>query len=66
MSQDGEIMTAAEVASLARVSRQTVYNWAENGKLEPTMKLPNGALRFRRSDVLAMLAVEPESAEAVG
>lgn len=64
MSQEGEIMTAAEVASLARVSRQTVYNWAENGRLEPVMKLPNGALRFRRSDVEALLRPDPIEAAA--
>lgn len=35
---------------LAIKSRQTIYNWVEQGILRPTY-LPNGFQRFRLSDI---------------
>lgn len=55
-------MTTAEVQEFARVSRTTVVRWRENGKL-PTIK-HGKVVRFRRSDVEALLSPAPPSDEA--
>jgi excisionase family DNA binding protein len=50
-----DLLTVAEVATIARVSRQTVHQWVKDGKLIPAMKLPGGALRFSVDAVGALL-----------
>jgi excisionase family DNA binding protein len=50
-----ELLTTAEVAELARVSRTTVWRWAADGTLAAAVVLPSGQRRFRRSDVEALI-----------
>jgi excisionase family DNA binding protein len=50
-----ELLTTAEVADLARVSRTTVWRWAADGTLPAAVVLPSGHRRFRRSDVEDLL-----------
>lgn len=58
-----EVMTAGEVAKLFRVSPMTVYRWADSGTLSAIRV--GGTLRFRRSDVEALLrAPEPSGGNA--
>lgn len=40
----GPLMTVAEAANHARVSRRTIYNWAEKGLVEVCFT-PSGSLR---------------------
>jgi excisionase family DNA binding protein len=54
-STPDDLLTTGEVAEMARVSRQTVWRWAEDGVLKTAVELPSGQRRFRRSDVEALL-----------
>lgn len=49
-----ELLTAAEVASLLRVTSPTIYRWADDGTL-PSVRV-GGVVRFRRADIEAALA----------
>ncbi len=49
---DAEIMTAAEVAQLLRVSRNTVYEAVKDGTMPGVIRVGR-VLRFVRSEVLA-------------
>jgi excisionase family DNA binding protein len=51
-----DLLTTREVAALARVSTVTVVRWANDGRL-PVIRVSERVLRFRRSDVEALLAV---------
>ncbi|HSS09088.1 MAG TPA: helix-turn-helix domain-containing protein [Acidimicrobiales bacterium] len=62
MPRDDDLLTTAEVADLAGVSRTTVWRWAEDGILPTAVELPSGHRRFRRSDVDALLAPSPKKA----
>lgn len=50
------MMTTAEVAERLRVSTQTVSRWAKSGTLM-SVRI-GGVLRFRRSDIDALVAAE--------
>ena len=55
-----DLLTVAEVADMFRVSDETIHRWCRVGEL-PYLNLPGGGLkRFRRSDVEAILAGQPE------
>ncbi|NDU73568.1 helix-turn-helix domain-containing protein [Actinomadura sp. DSM 109109] len=49
-----ELLTAAEVARIFRVSRSTVVGWASRGLLDHT-RTPSGRLRFYRASMLRLL-----------
>ena len=55
LMQPDELLTTAQVADLAKVSRQTVWRWARSGVL-PAIHPGPKLWRFRRSDVEALLA----------
>lgn len=48
-------MKTAEVAQVLRVTPKTVWSWHKKGRLAG-FELPGGELRFRRSDVEAILS----------
>ena len=50
------LWTTAEVAALFRVDPKTVRRWASIGKLAPVPSPGGRLLRFRESDVRALLA----------
>ena len=52
------LLTSPEVADLFGVSDETVRRWAKDGKL-PVVELPSGRVKFRRSDIDAILAPTP-------
>jgi excisionase family DNA binding protein len=52
------LLRSQEVAELFDVTERTVINWAAAGKL-PSLRTIGGHLRFRREDVLRLLAPEP-------
>lgn len=58
-----DLLTTAEVAEACRVSTATVTRWLDSGHL-PGIKVGPRTFRFRRSDVAALLAPEPNEATA--
>lgn len=50
-----QLLRSHEVASIFDVTERTVINWAAAGKL-PSLRTIGGHLRFRRDDVLSLLA----------
>lgn len=57
-----DLLTTKEVATRARVSPVTVTRWAKDGTLT-AIRVSERVLRFRRSDVEALLSpAQPEGA----
>lgn len=56
-----DLITTAEAGELLGKSVATINRWADDGVLPHARKLSGlrGARLFRRSDVLALLAVKP-------
>lgn len=61
MNRPPDLLTVQEVAAAFRVSTATVRRWAADGQLTP-ISMPGKLLRFRRDDVAAYLAPEPQDA----
>lgn len=59
-----DLLTASEVGARLRLSRRTIYRWAEEGRI-PCIKVGGHALRFSLSAVRAWLGSRP-GAESVG
>lgn len=55
MTSRDELLTTAEVAERCRVNPVTVARWVRTGKLD-AVHLPGGTLRFRQSDLDALIA----------
>jgi excisionase family DNA binding protein len=55
VSDRHQLLRSQEVAQIFDVTERTVINWAAAGKL-PSLRTIGGHLRFRRDDVLALLA----------
>ncbi len=51
----GESLTIPEVTAELKVSRSTFYHWRQTGKAPRCIKLPNGDIRVRRTDLDAWL-----------
>ncbi|MDG6106111.1 helix-turn-helix domain-containing protein [Dactylosporangium aurantiacum] len=45
------LLTIADVCAELGVSRSTFYDWRAKRKAPPCVKLPNGDLRVRRTDL---------------
>ncbi|MES9806565.1 helix-turn-helix domain-containing protein [Streptomyces cinereoruber] len=46
-----EKLTVDELCEELRISRSTFYDWRQKGCAPRCVKLPNGSLRVRRSDL---------------
>ncbi|MEV6669951.1 helix-turn-helix domain-containing protein [Streptomyces sp. NPDC051162] len=58
-----EMLTIFEVLDeLKDVSRSTFYRWRQLGKGPKSIKLPNGAVRIRRSELERWIATLEEAA----
>lgn len=56
------LLTSSEVAAMFRVKIHAVSRWAKDGKIA-SLRTPGGHLRFRESEVRALLNGEqPEAA----
>jgi excisionase family DNA binding protein len=53
-SDNGELLTSAEVASLFGVDRRTVVLWAKRGRI-PALRTPGGQHRFRAEEIRRLL-----------
>lgn len=62
--QADELLTTVDVAKLAVVGRGTVLRWVKAGYLAPAITTPGGRMRFRRSDVEAILTPSSSQEEA--
>ena len=61
MSSSADLLTVREVAETLRVARSTVSRWSKpGGPLSPIRV--GGVLRYRRSDVDALLVPEMDGA----
>jgi predicted DNA-binding transcriptional regulator AlpA len=56
------LLTISEVIAEIRVPRATFYRWRQLRKGPPAIKLPNGDVRIRRSDLERWLASLEEDA----
>jgi excisionase family DNA binding protein len=54
-THEPSILTTREAADLLRVSERSIERWRAQGRL-PTMNLSRKWVRFRRTDVLALLS----------
>lgn len=61
-SLQNEKLTIPQVCDELSVSRSTFYFWRQTGKAPRCIKLPNGEVRVRRSDLDAWLAACEEIA----
>lgn len=50
-----EQITIAELCAELKISRSTFYDWRAKGRAPRCLKLPNGDLRIRRTDLDAWL-----------
>lgn len=50
MARD-EMLTLSEVIAELRISKSTFYDWRAKGRAPRCLKLPNGDLRVRRSEL---------------
>ena len=55
-SDTGTLLTIAEVIAEIRVPRATFYRWRQLHKGPRSIKLPNGDVRIRRSELERWLA----------
>ena len=65
MTSDDRLMTAREVAEQLAVTTETVLRWTRRGEL-PALKLPGGAIRYRRAAVEVWLDARATEASASG
>lgn len=61
---DPDILTTAEVARYAKVGARSVKAWVSKGLIVPSIVTPGGRMRFRRSDVEALLTPSSSQEEA--
>jgi predicted DNA-binding transcriptional regulator AlpA len=54
--KNDELLTVLEVIAELKISRTTFYYWRQIRKSPPCLKLPNGGIRVRRSDLDTWLA----------
>ena len=50
-----ELLTLDEVAAELKVSRDALYRWRRRGTGPPSIRLPGGAVRIRRSALTGWL-----------
>jgi len=55
-SADDRLLTIPQVIVELGVSRATFYRWRSRRKGPASLRLPNGSIRIRRSDLDAFLA----------
>lgn len=54
-AEDSELLTPSETQKALRVGATTLARWARNGDI-PSVELPGGHRRYRRSTIDAILA----------
>jgi excisionase family DNA binding protein len=59
---DRERLTVAELCAELRIARSTFYEWRAKGRAPRCIKLPNGDLRIRRSELDRWLDAHEDAA----
>jgi excisionase family DNA binding protein len=54
-SDQDQLLTLDEVAAELRISREALYRWRRRGTGPPSIRLPGGTVRIRRSALTAWL-----------
>lgn len=57
-----KLLSTPELCAFLGITRDTLYEWREVHTAPPALKLPNGQLRFPRSELLAWLADQRRAA----
>ncbi len=57
-----ELLTIAEACRELRISRSTFYDWRAKRRAPRCLKLPNGDLRIRRSELIRFMEFCEEAA----
>ena len=50
-----ELLTLDEMAAELKISREALYRWRRRGAGPPSIRLPGGTVRIRRSDLTRWL-----------
>jgi predicted DNA-binding transcriptional regulator AlpA len=58
----GDKLTIAQICADLAISRRTFYEWRAKGRAPKCIRLPNGALRIRRSEYQRWLEAQEEGA----
>jgi excisionase family DNA binding protein len=61
-SSERERLTVAELCAELSISRSTFYEWRAKGRAPRCIKLPNGDLRIRRSELDRWLDAHEDAA----
>lgn len=61
-SSERERLTVAELCAELAISRSTFYEWRAKGRAPRCIKLPNGDLRIRRSELDRWLDAHEDAA----
>ncbi|MEV0312271.1 helix-turn-helix transcriptional regulator [Nonomuraea fuscirosea] len=56
------MLTLADLCTELQISRSTFYDWRAKGRAPHCLKLPNGDLRIRRTDLDRWLTTMEEAA----
>lgn len=59
-----ELLTLDQVAAELKVSREALYRWRRRGTGPPSIRLPGGTVRIRRSALHAWLRALPDKETA--
>ena len=62
MSRAAERFMVAEVCAELRIARSTFYEWRAKGRAPRCIKLPNGDLRIRRTELDRWLDAHEDAA----
>jgi predicted DNA-binding transcriptional regulator AlpA len=60
-SSSSDKLTLAQLCEELQIARSTFYEWRAKGRAPKCIKLPNGDLRIRRTDLDRWLAAHEES-----
>jgi len=53
-----KVLTVSDLCAELQISRSTFYTWRQKRRGPRCIRLPNGGLRIRRSDLTAWLAAQ--------
>jgi predicted DNA-binding transcriptional regulator AlpA len=57
-----ELLPLPQLCEELGISRSTFYDWRQKGRAPKCLKLPNGELRIRRTDLELWLDVQEDAA----
>lgn len=58
-----DVLTTPQVCRILNITRQTLYNWLNNGKLKPWMKVGGASWLFTKAHVRTLKGTKHERSE---